>query len=119
MRWVPPDRVLRIVGVYGCGPGFPSATNPIRDDSIYGQNAGQKLMTLYQFSGIASNEVAAIDLIDANGTIVKHVPVTSSGIFSANPVPPGIVDVVAVNAGGVWVSQCGFGKGSYPTTRAC
>ena len=112
LSWKPPARVMHLVGVIACSRAGFSPISPIRDLSIWGQTRGQKVMSVYRLSGIASNEVIALDLVDPNGAVVERVPVIGS-VYDTRPAPASIVSIVPVNAGGVWLSPCGFGKGAY------
>ena len=100
----------------GCSGHRFSPTHPMVDNSIWGQDSGDPVMHLYQFSGIASNEVVAIDLVNADGTLIERVPVRDS-VYTAKPIPPRDRRHQPDQPGGVWVLPCGFGKGSYETRR--
>ena len=68
---------LRLYDI-ACSSDPFSPAKPLRDNSIWGQDAGDAAMHLYTFVGIASNEVVAIDLVNADGTLIERVPVQDS-----------------------------------------
>jgi hypothetical protein len=115
MRWNPPALALRMLGMITCGQSgsFPSASRPILDLSVYGQTKGQKLMTVYRLAGIASDRVAAVELVNADGLVVKRVPIVN-GVFTLARVPGGVVAFAPIGRDGVWLRSCGYGKGSLP-----
>jgi hypothetical protein len=116
LSWNPPSNVLRILGIIECGgnPGSALELNgPVLDLSVYGRTKGQKLMTVYTLAGIASSEVAAVELVSADGVSLQRVPVRDS-VYADRPLPLGVVAIAPENAAGVWLSDCGFGKNSLP-----
>jgi hypothetical protein len=86
---------------------------PVLDLSVYGQNRGQKLMTVYTLAGIASSAVVAVELVSADGVSIQRIPVRDN-VYADRPLPRGVVAIAPENAAGVWLSTCGYGKNSLP-----
>jgi hypothetical protein len=116
LSWTPPDNVMRILGIVECGGKKRTGLElgaPVLDLSVYRQNRGQKLMTVYTLAGIASSAVVAVELVNANGVSIRRVPVHDS-VYADRPLPHGVVAIAPENAAGVWLSTCGYGKNSLP-----
>jgi hypothetical protein len=116
LSWNPPDNAMRILGIIECRGKKSTGLElgaPVLDLSVYGQTRGQKLMTVYTLAGIASSAVAAVELVSADGISVQRIPVRDN-VYTARPLPHGVVAIAPENAGGVWLSTCGYGKNSLP-----
>jgi hypothetical protein len=116
LSWNPPDNVMRILGIIECRGKRSTGLElgaPVLDLSVYGQNRGQKLMTVYTLAGIASSAVVAIELVSADGVSIKRIPVQGN-VYADRPLPHGVVAIAPENAAGVWLSTCGYGKNSLP-----
>lgn len=116
LSWNPPDNVMRILGIIECGGKSRTGLElgaPVLDLSIYGQNRGQKLMTVYTLAGIASSAVVAVELVSADGVSIQRIPVRDN-VYADRPLPHGVVAIAPENAAGVWLSTCGYGKNSLP-----
>jgi hypothetical protein len=116
LGWNPPDNVMRILGIIECGGKKRTGLElgaPVLDLSVYGQNRGQKLMTVYTLAGIASSAVVAVELVSADGVSIQRIPVRDN-VYADRPLPHGVVAIAPENAGGVWLSTCGYGKNSLP-----
>jgi hypothetical protein len=116
LRWNPPDNVMRILGIIECGAKKRTGLElgaPVLDLSVYGQNRGQKLMTVYTLAGIASSAVVAVELVSADGVSIQRIPVRDN-VYADRPLPHGVVALAPENAAGVWLSTCGYGKNSLP-----
>jgi hypothetical protein len=116
LSWNPPDNVMRILGIVECGGTKRTGLElgaPVLDLSVYGQNRGQKLMTVYTLAGIASSAVVAVELVSADGVSIQRIPVRDN-VYADRPLPHGVVAIAPENAAGVWLSTCGYGKNSLP-----
>jgi hypothetical protein len=116
LSWIPPDNVMRILGIVECGGTKRTGLElgaPVLDLSVYGQNRGQKLMTVYTLAGIASSAVVAVELVSADGVSIQRIPVRDN-VYADRPLPHGVVAIAPENAAGVWLSTCGYGKNSLP-----
>jgi hypothetical protein len=116
LSWIPPDNVMRILGIVECGGTKRTGLElgaPVLDLSVYGQNRGQKLMTVYTLAGIASSAVVAVELVSADGVSIQRIPVRDN-VYADRPLPHGVVAIAPENAAGVWLSICGYGKNSLP-----
>jgi hypothetical protein len=116
LSWTPPDNVMRILGIVECGGKNRTGLElgaPVLDLSVYGQNRGQKLMTVYTLAGIASSAVVAVELVSADGVSIQRIPVRDN-VYADRPLPHGVVAIAPENAAGVWLSTCGYGKNSLP-----
>jgi hypothetical protein len=116
LSWNPPDNVMHILGVIECGGKKSTGLElgaPVLDLSVYGQNKGQKLMTVYTLAGIASSTVVAVALVSADGVSIQRIPVRDN-VYADRPLPHGVVAIAPENAAGVWLSTCGYGKNSLP-----
>jgi hypothetical protein len=116
LSWNPPDNVMRILGIVECGGKKRTGLElgaPVLDLSVYGQNRGEKLMTVYTRAGIASSAIVAVELVSADGVSIQRIPVRDN-VYADRPLPHGVVAIAPENAAGVWLSTCGFGKNSLP-----
>ena len=116
LSWNPPDNVMRILGIIECRGKRSTGLElgaPVLDLSVYGQNRGQKLMTVYTLAGIASSAVVAVELVSADGVSIQRIPVQGN-VYADRPLPHGVVAIAPENAAGVWLSTCGYGKNSLP-----
>lgn len=104
--------VSRLAGIIECGPktatSFPSPQAPVWDLSIYGANRGDKEITLFRLSGIASDAVKTVNLIDDRGRVVERVRVIGN-VYALKPVPKGVVAVEPTAFNGEALARCGPG----------
>jgi hypothetical protein len=85
----------------GClnGGGFPSATDPVLDMSIYGFVSGWDGPRLTRIEGFAADGVSSVTFTDTSGNSVS-VPVHNN-VYASRHVPPGTIkQIAAVDAKG-------------------
>jgi hypothetical protein len=81
-------------------PYFPSTSKPILDMSLTGADRnGSRSIQYLSLTGVASDGVAAINVLDGNGNILLKVPVVSNS-YVAVSVPSGAVALEAIDSSG-------------------
>jgi hypothetical protein len=91
------------LGFAACSAEFPSSHLPVLDLSVYDWRRNGDTHA-YRIEGIAVDEVAAIEFLDAKGTKVISVPVVDNIYRAAHPPKAAFSRIVAADAGGraVW-----------------
>ena len=123
---LPPTRpgIGQLAGIVICTlgpPRFPSPLRPVLDLSVYGQNRGQKEVTLFRLAGFASDAVKTVNLLDSHGRILRRVPVIAN-VYTLKHAPKGVVEIVPADINGKALARCGPGastrsSGSYLQAR--
>ena len=92
---VTPSSVPWVFGGYGCW----RTLSPVMDFSIVGASRRQPTMHIEQLKGIASDNIASIQLLSSSGRVVATVPVRHNVYAMLSP-PRGAVSLQALTAAG-------------------
>lgn len=87
------------LGVISCRvaePYFPSAEQPILDESVVGSDAGEAEMHFYRVQGFASDGIATINILNDHGSVLAALPVVDNTYSSGSAVLPN--DAAAIEA---------------------
>jgi hypothetical protein len=83
---VSPATVPNVFGGVLCS----NAPSPTYDFSIWGASRANPTMHLERLAGVAADDVAAIELLAADGQVIGRVPVRRN-LYGLLKVPPGVV----------------------------
>jgi len=82
-------------------PYFPSAANPILDQSLVGADSPSEGLHFMSLQGVAADGVAAIQGLDPDGNTVVTTPVAANVYYEpAAKMPSNVVAIEAVDASG-------------------
>jgi hypothetical protein len=91
-------------GVISCriaAPYFPSAQQPILDESVVGSDAGEAQMHFIHVQGFASDGIATINVLNDSGAVINSLPVVGNTYSSGSTaLPTDAVAIEALDAGG-------------------
>jgi hypothetical protein len=82
-------------------PFFPSATNPLLDQSLVGSDSPTEALHFLSLQGVAADGVVAVKGLDSVGNVVVSAPVNGNVYYQpASQMPSNVIAIEAVDGSG-------------------